>query len=134
MAPTQTPAQTPAPERVLADRVLALVRDRRINPTSALQLIRAAASVGASWEAVEAVVTELAKGADGIAGTADDLIPPATLATLRVMLGSGVVRELAEWVGDMHASGCVTAKCFPCTGGFKGWWAKVRGAAPRNAA
>lgn len=68
-----------------------------LDPASAVGIIRAAASLGASWDTVEAVVAELAKGADGIAGTEDDVIPPSTVALLSALLRSGVVRDMAAW-------------------------------------
>ena len=91
--------QTPTVKE-LADRVRATVATGDVDATSAIQLIRAAYSVGASWDVVEDVVIELAKGPDGVAGTADDLIPESTLTLLKVLLHSGVVRDLTAWAAE----------------------------------
>lgn len=81
----------------------ALISSGDVSPTSAIDIIRAVGRVGASWDAAEDVVTELAKGVDGIGGTADDLIPPATLDVLITLLHSGVVRDLVGWVASLEA-------------------------------
>lgn len=101
--PTEAPV-SPA-VRDMADKVRALVARGDVSPTSAIDIIRAATKVGASWDAVEDVVTELAKGADGIAGTADDLIPPSTMSLLRTLLRSGVVTDLVVWVRGLAGRG-----------------------------
>lgn len=94
--------------RAFADKVRQLLAKGSINPQSAVEIVRAAGAVGARWETVEEVIQELARGADGISGTADDLIPPDTLGVLLMMLHSGVVRDLAGWMADVSSR--------------KGWW------------
>lgn len=96
-----SPDQPHADVKLLADKVRALIASGTVDPLSAIDIIRAAAKVCASWDQVEDAVTELAKGADGIQGTADDLIPPATLKVLLTMLRSGVVRDLVGWVSSL---------------------------------
>ena len=87
------------------------------------------------------IITRIAAGADGIAGTADDLIPAKTMATLKMMLESDLVDETINLVasvakgefklGDLTKLGqtamaAVTAaggpakvfsSCLPCLGG-----------------
>lgn len=99
----------------LADKVRALMAGGKVDMGSAVQIIRAAAEVGASWDVVEDVITEIAKGADGVSGTADDLIPHATLTMLLALLHSGVVRDMAAWAAEMSGTtGCLALKRFKC--------------------
>lgn len=87
----------PAPVCEVAAAVREQIATGQLNPFSAVAIIRAAAAAGSGWDAVEDVVTAIAKGADGIGGTADDLIPMATLAMLTSLLHNGVVRDLVAW-------------------------------------
>lgn len=90
----------------VARQLRQLIAQGQVDAGSAVGIIRAAAAVGASWDSVEAVVRELAKGADGVAGTADDLIPAQTVELLALLLHSGVVRDLAAWGASMDVAGC----------------------------
>jgi len=47
------------------------------------------------------VLTRIAAGADGIAGTADDLIPAKTMATLKMMLEGDLVEQTIDLVSDI---------------------------------
>lgn len=87
--------------REVGDKIRDMIRSGNLNPFSAIDIIRAATKIGASRDAVEEIVTEVAKGADGIGGTEDDLIPMATLDILRTLLRSGIVRDLVAWVYDL---------------------------------
>lgn len=89
----------------LAGKVREIVAKGEIDAGSAIQVIRATLAVGASWDVVEDVVRELAKGADGVAGTADDLIPQPTLDILCSLLNSGAVRDLVSWAGEWSGAG-----------------------------
>ena len=66
--------------------------------TSAVDILRAVGRVGARWDLAPDILKEIAKGDDGIAGTADDHIPPATVRALRFMLSNGVVIDLVRWI------------------------------------
>ena len=96
-------APDPAVER-LANEVRAMVAAGRLTPYSAAAIVKAAVAAGARPEVVEEVVTEIAKGQDGIGGTADDLIPLSTLEALRALLRAGVVRDMAEWLAPKARS------------------------------
>ena len=99
-------APDPAVER-LAREVRALVASGTVTPFSAVAIVRAAVKAGASWDVVEDVVAEIAKGQDGIGGTADDVIPAATLEALRALLRSGAVRDVAVLAaGERAGCGC----------------------------
>ena len=107
-------AATPPNPRVA--EIAALLRQQiaggSLSPTSAVAIINTAASLGASWDIVEDVIAEIAKGADGISGTEDDIIPASTVSTLKTLLHGGVVRDMASWVVDLQRP----------TGGAKPWW------------
>lgn len=96
----------------VAQEIRAMIASGKVNPLSAIDIIRTAASVGASWDAVEDIVAEIAKGADGIAGTADDLIPPSTLNMLSALLHSGVVRDIVSWASEMETGDRPWWKCW----------------------
>ncbi len=95
----------------VAAKVRAMIADGSVDPLSAIAILRSAAAVGASWDVVEDVVREIAKGADGIAGTSDDLIPASTLSMLSALLHSGVVKDIVAWAVELRipalsGSGC----------------------------
>lgn len=65
-------------------------------PTSAIELIRTVQMYVKDENNLIFVVESIAAGADGISGTDDDIISPAVLETLRVLLKHRVVHELAR--------------------------------------
>lgn len=83
--------------RQVAQKVRDMIAGGGVNVASAFDILRTAASVGASWEIAEEVLVEIAKGADGVSGTADDLIPAQTLEVIRFLLNNGVVRDIVTW-------------------------------------
>lgn len=85
----------------IAETVRGMIATGTLDPGSAVGIIKAVATVGASWDVVEDVVAEIAKGADGIAGTEDDLIPASTLSMLSALLHSGVVRDMVGWAAEL---------------------------------
>lgn len=124
MTTQQIDAVSPAVKEV-ADKVRALVAQGALNPFSVVDIIRSAARVGASWDAVEDVVTEIAKGADGIGGTADDLIPLPVMALISTMLSNGVVRDIVAWATEVDPAAPVDGKPAP-------WWKRLCGAVRRR--
>ncbi len=97
---------TPRTPNPRVAEIAALLRQQiaagSLSPTSAVAIINTAARLGASWDIVEDVIAEIAKGADGIAGTADDIIPASTMKMLTTLLHGGVVRDMARWVVDLQ--------------------------------
>lgn len=87
--------------KAVSDQIRAMIRSGQLSPFSAIEIIRAATNIGADLDAVESIIEEIAKGADGIGGTADDLIPVSTVEILRTLLHSGVVRDVVSWVADL---------------------------------
>jgi hypothetical protein len=112
-----TTAATPQ-QRVtmIADEVRAMISRGDVDASSAFGILKSAAAVGASWEMAESVLVELAKGADGIAGTADDLIPSSTVQLIKVMLRHGVVRDIAAWASELLS---------PATTGTSPWYSRL---------
>ena len=90
-----TPQQRVA---AIADEVRAMISRGEVDASSAFGILKSAATVGASWDVAESVLVELAKGADGVAGTPDDIIPASTVQAMQAMLRHGVVRDIAAWV------------------------------------
>ena len=110
-APVAAPADSTVSRdvQVVANTLRDLISKGRVDCTSAVAVIRAVGDVcksariarNAVVDVIEAVVVELAKGKDGILGTADDLIPPGVLQVLQTLIHQEVVRELAAWAGEM---------------------------------
>lgn len=127
-------ALSPVPEidpkvAEVAAAVRAMIADNRVDPLSAIGILRAAAAVGASWDVVEDVVREIAKGADGISGTADDLIPASTINMLSALLHSGVVKDIVAWAVEVGAPALATARrCCP----LRPLWAWLTGLCRRQ--
>lgn len=74
-----------------------------VNVASAMQIIAKAIEIakrtvpeGQQRDYVEDLVRSLAAGPDGTQGTADDIIPPATVAKLLSLLRMGVVGDIVE--------------------------------------
>ena len=82
------------------DRLVVAIQSRVVDPGNAIQLLKQIVKiVKGDRDAVVEIVTLLARGADGISGTADDVIPPATLAALQALLDSDLVGDLAVELG-----------------------------------
>lgn len=104
MAPTTVVAvESGGRVRAIAAQVRANIAEKKVDAASAFAILQAAAELGASWDVVEDVLTELAKGLDGVEGTSDDLIPPTTVQLIRVMLRHGIVRDIATWAASKPA-------------------------------
>lgn len=108
----------PAHITVLAGKVRDMIRNGTVNPTSVMEIVVAVHALNPHWETVEDVVTEIAKGPDGIAGTADDLIPASTMSVLTILLRAGAVRDIALWLQNRTPSGCGSSfkRLFECFG------------------
>ena len=93
----------------VADTVRDLIARGVLDTSSAVAIIRAVGDVCKAArisqtcivDVVETVVVEIAKGKDGILGTADDLIPPAVLDVMQTLIHQEVVRELAAWASEL---------------------------------
>lgn len=77
-------------------RILEDIRNGAIDPNNAIDIVKASAKyVRGDREAVVDIIASIAKGPDGISGTADD-IPPKTLTTLKMLLEQSLVATLAQ--------------------------------------
>lgn len=104
-----------APQHVkdIADTVRGMVKQGGVSPFSVMEIVAVAYKLSPEWETVEDIVSEIAKGADGVSGTQDDLIPAATLHVLVMLLRNGVVRDIATWMTKQApAATCPFRKCF----------------------
>jgi hypothetical protein len=95
----------------IAADVRAQIAGGQVDPLRVMAIVKAAAAGGHPWHLVVGAVEEIAKGADGVEGTIDDLIPAAQMRLLRTLLDSGVVADVAQWVAALA----------PAAGG-KPWW------------
>lgn len=108
-------------------RIRDCIRRRDLDPASAIRVIRLAATLSPSWRVALDAVREIAKGADGVAGTADDLIPTATLDLISRMLDGGAVGDLLDWVSsledDLSEAVAAAQSCGKCCS--PPWWRAV---------
>ena len=102
------PTPNPAVAEAVA-RVRAAIRDKHVNAFSVIDILAAVCDAGISWTVAEDVLVEIAMGADGLAGTADDLIPPGTVRAIKSLLKLGIVRDLASWMWNTKPSTTTTA-------------------------
>lgn len=69
-------------------------------------------------ELLVAAIDIIARGADGVEGTADDLVPPEVARVLRDMLSSNtivdIVNHLIVMRAKMPAWATQIARCIPC--------------------
>lgn len=101
---------TPAKSAValVAAKVRELLEQGSVDGASAIALVRATGdacrAAGVSKEdaadVIEAVVVEMAKGPDGVLGTADDLLNPRVLAVMQTLCRHEQVRDLAAWAAE----------------------------------
>jgi hypothetical protein len=83
------------------------LRDNTINPLSVMSVVTAGMEELAAIRTMtgpeklttlQAALRDIASGADGIANTADDLIPPATLAAINQILDTGLLGDVVDAV------------------------------------
>jgi hypothetical protein len=84
------------------DRLVVAIQSHVVDPKNAISILKQIVKiVKGNTSAVVEIVSLLARGADGISGTADDVIPPATVAALRALLDSDLVGNLAAELGHV---------------------------------
>lgn len=93
----------------VADRFLKDIQQKRsLDPKSVVQLVKDVSRLASNKEEALEALRLIAKGADGVSGTRDDIIPPATLKTVLMLMESGVLEEL---VVELRG-GCGWCSCF----------------------
>ena len=114
-----TPPTLPGGVQEVATKVRDMLARGAVDPHSAISIIRATTEVAQSVvgpsrktstnivDIIEAVIIEIAKGRDGVLGTADDLISADILDILQSMLNQRLVRDLAAWVTDVAVVSCI---------------------------
>ena len=104
-APTEDQAVSGAAIESIANVVRASIRDGSVDVGSLAGLAKAVASAVASHAGgpaldalslTEAVIVEVAKGADGQLGTDDDLLPETVVNAVRLLASQGVMRDIAS--------------------------------------
>jgi hypothetical protein len=81
-------------DRIAVKRILLDIQNGKINPNSAMALIKAATTYAkGDREAVMDIMDILARGPDGVSGTSDD-IPESTLKIVRFLLDSDVLYDI----------------------------------------
>ena len=89
-----------------------MINRGHVDAASVTSIVKAATSlVNNPWDVVE-VIEELAKGADGIEGTKDDLISPDVMAKLRVLLRHDLVEDMADVLGQSKSLWKMIRSCF----------------------
>lgn len=103
----------------------ALIAAGKVDPSSLASLARGigdivkrTGAIGPGPGAVEltaAVITEVAKGRDGLLGTEDDLIPASVVGAIKLLTDQGAMSDVAEL-----ALGAAAAAAKRATGGCCG--------------
>lgn len=75
--------------------IVKAIKSHVVDPENAISILKHIVKiVNGDIDAAVDIVTQLACGADGISGTADDIIPASTLVALRALLDSDLVGKL----------------------------------------
>ena len=104
----------------LSDAISSLIKGGKLNATSVSAIlkavtIRAQASDLGTKDIVECIEI-LSRGRDGVAGTADDLIPASTIVALKVLLDNDLVAELSKsMLEEVPKPSWITCCCCPPT-------------------
>ncbi len=79
----------------MADTIIKEIKEGKLQPGDVITIVKhvAKAVKGDKEAAIEAINT-LSRGADGIDGTPDDIIPLNTAAALRALLNNALVGQL----------------------------------------
>ena len=100
----------------LLEKLVRGLRDKKIDCLSAVavlqEAVRLARGAPDPRAAVEQTLRRLAAGKDGVEGTADDVLPPATVASLVKLLGTGLVGDLVDALASSPLS---RLRCWACT-------------------
>jgi len=79
----------------LLEKLLHGLRRKNIDALSAVCILQEAVRLVPRDE-VEHTLRRLAAGKDGVSGTADDLVPPATVEQLVKLLDTGLIQDLVD--------------------------------------
>jgi hypothetical protein len=124
---TPAPIKMNAGHMIQLQKVFLLLQESIVNGTvksSPMSLLQEAYKIAQSFPALsiadkkEMVVFSLEKlacGADGIAGTADDLIPADVINQIRILLDTQILDGMIDFVSDieLHANKCMSIfSCF----------------------
>lgn len=97
---------------ILLRSLMDSIRDKKLDVSSAFNIIVKSMELLHSFHAFQhlngndkkqyllAAVTEIAKGEDGISGTADDLIPAHIVTALRILVDGDFVGDIVEIIID----------------------------------
>lgn len=117
---------------VTVQNVAAKARDmivaKEIDARSVVAIVRGIGEIAKSMsvqpgnliQIIETTIVEVAKGRDGLLGTADDLIPASVVDMVKLFAEQGIVHDLATWASEsagfltgIHMPTCVP-KLFGC--------------------
>lgn len=86
------------------------VRSKKLD--SAIAIVAEALLLFDSPEDAEKALDALVAGDDGILGTSDDVLSPTTVANIRLLLDSNLVKEILPLVSKATSSCCGLLKLF----------------------
>lgn len=94
--------------------ILLAIQSHVVDPENAISILKQIVKlVNGDIDAAVDIVTQLARGPDGISGTADDIIPPATIAALQALLDSDLVGKVAVELSTF-SPGRTLSRFWPC--------------------
>lgn len=87
---------------------LIIAKFKEVTPENAFEVIRQVCQHTPSYEDAMLIIDRIAAGADGIAGTSDDIMSQETLECLKLMAKQKIVEQLAK---DMYKEVEVSCAC-----------------------
>jgi hypothetical protein len=119
------PVKMSASHMIQLQKAFLLLQEAIVNGTvmaSPMTLLQEAYKIASSFPALSMAdkkemamfsLDRLACGADGIAGTADDLIPADVMDKIRILFDSQIIDGMIDFIADMKMPDCLP-RLFPC--------------------
>lgn len=125
VADQSVPVKMSASHMIQLQKAFLLLQEAIVNGTvmaSPMTLLQEAYKIASSFPALSMAdkkemamfsLDRLACGADGIAGTADDLIPADVMDKIRILFDSQIIDGMIDFIADMKMPDCLP-RLFPC--------------------
>jgi hypothetical protein len=125
IADQSVPVKMSASHMIQLQKAFLLLQEAIVNGTvmaSPMTLLQEAYKIASSFPALSMAdkkemamfsLDRLACGADGIAGTADDLIPADVMDKIRILFDSQIIDGMIDFIADMKVPDCLP-RLFPC--------------------
>jgi len=93
--------------RIVVQRIYSEIRNGKIDANNIINIVKAVTKhARGDQEAVTEILSLIARGPDGIQGTADD-VPESTLRILKTVLSTGIVPDLVTELSRRRCWSCL---------------------------